>query len=321
MVDRPSFDLPRAAKDPHSIVSAIRRQVPQSMEQTPLAEEVWENVRARMTLDDLEVPSLRRSHIVALANQKGGVGKTTTAVNLAAALAQYGTEVLVIDNDPQGNASTALGIRIGEQPKSLYDVYSQGAKLADVLVDSPAAPGVRLAPASIDLAGTEMEMMDNPSPYTVLKSAIDTYIKEQKKPTLVLIDCPPSLGLLTVNALVAAKWVLVPVQAEYYALEGIAKLVASISRLQKTTNKTLEILTFLITMYDKRTNLSIEVDEDVRKHYPEITMDTRIPRQVRISEAPSHMETVISYDSRGPGAVAYMEAAVELMNRLKKKEK
>jgi chromosome partitioning protein len=257
-------------------------------------------------------PALTR--IIVIANQKGGVGKTTTTVNLAASLALHGNTVLVVDLDPQGNASTALGIdRHVEGVLSVYDVLLDDKPLDDVMQESPFSKNLFCVPATIDLAGAEVELVSAISRESRLKNAIE----ESEMPfDYILIDCPPSLGLLTINALVAAKEVLIPMQCEYYALEGLSQLLKNVDLVRdQRLNRELHVSTVLLTMHDGRTNLADQVAEEVRAHFPKQTLKTKIPRSVRISEAPSHGQTVIEYEPSSPGALAYKEAARELALR------
>ena len=264
--------------------------------------------QAQKSVADL-LPKPVHTRVFTVSNQKGGVGKTSTAVNLAAALAEAGLNVLVIDNDPQGNASTALGIEHGVDVPSVYNVLIEDKPLSEIVQECPDMPGLFCAPANIDLAGAEIEL--------VSLVARETRLKKQGMERLdyVFIDCPPSLGLLTVNAFVAAEEILIPIQCEYYALEGLSQLLKNIQMIQKHLNSKLRISTILLTMYDARTNLAFQVAEEVREHFPEETLSVKIPRSVRISEAPSYQQTVITYDSSSTGARAYREAAQELSRR------
>jgi chromosome partitioning protein len=283
---------------------------------TPLARELVENSRRLVNVGAQTVPKPSVTRIITISNQKGGVGKTTTTVNLASALASKGLQVLVIDLDPQGNASTALGIDHHADIKSIYEVLIDDVPIEKVVQVSPERPGLTCVPATIHLAGAEIELVSLVAREQRLSTAIETYLNTtMNPPDYVLIDCPPSLGLLTVNAFVAAKEVLIPIQCEYYALEGLSQLTRSIEMIRKHLNPELELSTILLTMYDSRTKLASQVADEVKTHFPTQVLSTIIPRSVRVSEAPSYGKTVISYDHSSPGAIAYMEAAIELANR------
>ena len=283
---------------------------------TPLARELVENSRRLVNVGAQTVPKPSVTRIITISNQKGGVGKTTTTVNLASALASKGLQVLVIDLDPQGNASTALGIDHHADIKSIYEVLIDDVPIEKVVQVSPERPGLTCVPATIHLAGAEIELVSLVAREQRLRTAIETYLNTtMNPPDYVLIDCPPSLGLLTVNAFVAAKEVLIPIQCEYYALEGLSQLTRSIEMIRKHLNPELELSTILLTMYDSRTKLASQVADEVKTHFPTQVLSTIIPRSVRVSEAPSYGKTVISYDHSSPGAIAYMEAAIELANR------
>jgi chromosome partitioning protein len=283
---------------------------------TPLARELVENSRRLVNVGAQTVAKPSVTRIITISNQKGGVGKTTTTVNLASALASKGLQVLVIDLDPQGNASTALGIDHHADIKSIYEVLIDDVPIEKVVQISPERPGLTCVPATIHLAGAEIELVSLVAREQRLRTAIETYLQTtMNPPDYVLIDCPPSLGLLTVNAFVAAKEVLIPIQCEYYALEGLSQLTRSIEMIRKHLNPELELSTILLTMYDSRTKLASQVADEVKTHFPNQVLSTIIPRSVRVSEAPSYGKTVISYDHSSPGAIAYMEAAIELANR------
>lgn len=252
------------------------------------------------------------TRIITVANQKGGVGKTTSTVNIAAAIAQAGREVLVIDLDPQGNASTALGAEHREGTPSIYEVLTGERSLNDVLQPCPELPKLWTAPATIDLAGAEIELVAQVAREYRLQRAIEAGLA-QRSFDYVILDCPPSLGLLTLNGLVAAKEVLLPIQCEYYALEGLSQLLRTIDMVRTHLNPPLTVGAILLTMYDGRTRLASQVASEVRTHFGEQVLDTVIPRSVRVSEAPSYSQTVLTYEPTSPGAIAYQEAAEQLM--------
>ena len=254
----------------------------------------------------------RRARIVAVANQKGGVGKTTTAVNLGTALAAAGHHVLIIDLDPQGNASTGLGIEKSGRAASSYDVLLDETELGAAAV-ATAVPRLRLVPASPDLAGAELELINRERREFLLSRALASRLGGFDE---VLIDCPPALNLLTINALVAADCALVPLQCEFYALEGLSQLMRTIERVRRALNPRLDLLGVVLTMYDRRNNLCELVARDVRSHFGGKVFDTVIPRNVRISEAPSHGKPVLLYDHRCPGSQAYIQLAAETMRRV-----
>ena len=257
-----------------------------------------------------------RTRIITVSNQKGGVGKTTTAVNMAAALAIKGLRVLVVDLDPQGNASTALGVEHHNGVPGSYEVLVDGSAVAPLVQQSPENENLFCLPASINLAGAEIDMVSVDRREQVLARALNVYV-EQTVPRIdfIFIDSPPSLGLLTVNALVAATEALVPIQCEYYALEGVTQLISNIERVKKALNPSLNISSILLTMFDNRTKLSTEVANEVRKFFPEQTLAVTIPRSVRLSEAPSFGQTAITFDPKNSGSLAYQEAAIELAQR------
>lgn len=262
------------------------------------------------------LPLPARTRIITVSNQKGGVGKTTTVVNLAAALSKFGARVLVIDLDPQGNASTGLGIEHREGTPSAYDVVVGDAEIADVVQESSEFAGLLCVPATIDLAGAEIELVSMVAREQRLARSLKIYLADvDESIDYVFIDCPPSLGLLTINAFVAASEVLIPIQCEYYALEGLSQLLKNIQLIEKHLNPDLRVSTILLTMYDSRTNLAHQVAADVRDHFPAQVLDSVIPRSVRISEAPSYGQSVISYDSSSSGSLSYLEAAAEIAHR------
>jgi len=297
----------------------IAAAMPGADSQTPLAAAVAADARRRITLSGRSVPRPAHTRVMTVANQKGGVGKTTTTVNVAAALAQAGSTVLVIDLDPQGNASTALGIPHHAEVPSVYDVLVDGQAIEEVVQECPDVPGLYCVPATIDLAGAEIELVSLVARETRLQRAVSAYVEHceasGERLDYVLVDCPPSLGLLTVNAFVAATEVFIPIQCEYYALEGLSQLLKNIELIRNHLNPRLHVSTILLTMYDGRTRLSAQVADEVREHFPDQTLRASVPRSVRISEAPSHGQTVMTYDSNSSGALSYLEAAVELAER------
>ncbi|HYI40246.1 MAG TPA: ParA family protein [Allosphingosinicella sp.] len=251
---------------------------------------------------------------IAVANQKGGVGKTTTAINLATALAATGWRVLLIDLDPQGNASTGLGIGHALRDRSSYDVLTGGASLEEAVVPTK-VPRLDLVPATVDLSGAEIELVALEERTHRLDNALDAAASRWD---VCLIDCPPSLGLLTINALVAAQSILVPLQTEFFALEGLSQLLQTIERIRARFNPELSILGVALTMFDRRNNLSSQVADDVRACLGKVVFETVIPRNVRLSEAPSHGIPALIYDHRCPGSEAYIALARELIGRLPK---
>lgn len=316
----PLTGVPRGTEPSEQERAELARSIPEMDDSTPLAQEIAENARRRIALQGRRFPPPTRTRVLTVANQKGGVGKTTTAVNLAAALAQSGLQVLVLDNDPQGNASTALGIEHHAGVAGLYEVLVEGLPLSEVVQQCPEVPNLLCAPATIDLAGAEIELVPMVARETRLRTALQAYLvhrDEQGLPRLdyVLVDCPPSLGLLTVNAFAAAQEVLIPIQCEYYALEGLSQLLKNIELIKAHLNPVLEVSTILLTMFDGRTRLAAEVAQEVRTHFPEVVLRTTVPRSVRISEAPSHAQTVMTYDPGSSGALSYLSAARELAER------
>jgi chromosome partitioning protein len=258
------------------------------------------------------LPRPASTRVLAVANQKGGVGKTTTAVNLAATLALGGARVLVVDLDPQGNASTAFAIDHRSGLPSVYDVLLGSLELTKAIVPVTALPGLDCAPATIDLAGAEIELVPVVAREARLRRALDALPGGYD---YVFIDCPPSLGLLTVNALTAARELLIPIQCEYYALEGLGQLLRNVDLVRAHLNPDLRVSTIVLTMFDGRTRLAEQVADDVREHFGRTVLDTVIPRSVRVSEAPSYGQTVMTYDPSSRGARAYLAAAVEFAER------
>ena len=279
-----------------------------------------------------------KTRIIVIANQKGGVGKTTTAINLGTALAAVGKQILVIDVDPQGNASTGLGITKHQRGVSIYEVLIGHAQLHEAIVPTQ-IPGLHVIPATSELAGAEMELVGVPRRSFRLRDALDAYIHKFDAPVeksestavsmdvnkftyydYILIDCPPSLNLLTINAMTAANGMLVPLQCEFFALEGLSQLLRTIDLVRGSLNPGLEIQGVVLTMFDKRNNLSEQVAEDVRQHLGEKVYQTIIPRNVRISEAPSHGLPALLYDLKSAGSQAYIKLAGELIQREKSRK-
>jgi chromosome partitioning protein len=259
-----------------------------------------------------------KTRIFTVANQKGGVGKTTTAVNLAAALSMGGLKVLVIDLDPQGNASTAFGIdRVASE--GIYEVLINDLPMANVVQRVANFPHLEIIAANSDLAGAEIQLVPTVAREFRLQSALQTFLTAKQNTgqrfDYVFIDCPPSLGLLTINALTAADEVLVPIQCEYYSLEGLSLLIETLTEVQKRLNPKITLSTIVLTMFDSRTRLASDVAENVKKHFPQQLINTPIPRAVRVSEAPSYGQTVMTYDATSPGAIAYLSVAREIANR------
>jgi chromosome partitioning protein len=289
-------------------------------ESTPMAASVAHHLlvtEGRRLNEPLPRPD--RPRIMVVANQKGGVGKTTSTVNMAAALAQHGLRVLVIDLDPQGNASTALSIDHHRGVPSTYDALVDDVPFEEIVQENPEIKGLYVVPATIDLAGAEIDLVSMVARESRLRKSIHAYppavSEDEDRLDYVLIDCPPSLGLLTLNALVAGAEMLIPIQAEYYALEGLGQLIETVEMVKAHLNPGLDISTILLTMYDARTRLAAGVAEEVRGHFGDQVLRTAIPRSVRISEAPSYGQTVMTYDPGSAGALSYLEAAREMALR------
>jgi chromosome partitioning protein len=314
-VVRTAGDL--AAGDPDSSVP------PYDDPSTPLARAAEHSVRVRQGVQmgaGLIRPAATR--VVVVANQKGGVGKTTSTVNIAAGLAQLGQRVLVVDLDPQGNASTALGVDHRRGVASTYDAVVEGTPLAEVGVPCPDIANLTVVPATIDLAGAEIELVSVVARESRLARAINAHplvgtAEEagEERFDYVFIDCPPSLGLLTLNALVAGAEMMIPIQAEYYALEGLGQLLETVEMVRQHLNPRLQVSTILVTMYDGRTRLAQGVAEEVREHFGDQVLKTTVPRSVRVSEAPSYGQTVMTYDPGSTGALCYLEAAREIASK------
>lgn len=320
----PDFGLPPepAAASKPDRGSHVSRETREKLER--VSSSLQKSDSSKQQFEALSQETLKRpqnTRIFAISNQKGGVGKTSTAVNLAAALATKGMNVLVIDNDPQGNASTALGIEHGVEVPSTYDALIDEKPLIEIVKPCPDIENLWCVPANIDLAGAEIELVSLVARENRLKNALSDYAAAREangeaRLDYIFIDCPPSLGLLTINAFVAAQEVLIPIQCEYYALEGLSQLLKNISMIQKHLNADLHVSTIVLTMYDGRTNLSSQVAEEVREHFPKEVLETVIPRSVRVSEAPSYQQTVMSYDPQSTGALAYLKAAIEIAHRI-----
>lgn len=264
------------------------------------------------------MPKPISTRIFTVANQKGGVGKTTTAVNIAAALSMGGLRTLVIDLDPQGNASTAFGVP-RDEVDGMYEVIIKDKKLSDVLLKVPGFPDLEIAPATQSLANAEVELVPMVAREMRLKKALSQYLAERaergERIDYVLIDCPPSLGLLTINALVSGDELLIPIQCEYYSLEGLSLLLHTVSLIQEHLNPQIKLSTIVLTMFDGRTRLANDVADEIRKHYPTQLIDIPVPRAVRVSEAPSYGQTVMTYDPSSNGAEAYGLVAREISKR------
>ncbi|MEU8214764.1 AAA family ATPase [Micromonospora taraxaci] len=301
--------LAAVAADP----TYVSRETPTREEDDPpLAMEAMRAVQILNPSGEVTMPRPDRTRVMCVANQKGGVGKTTTTVNLAVALALHGNRVLVVDLDPQGNASTGLNVPHHTGIPDVYDCLINSVPLVEVAQAVEGIPNLWCVPATIDLAGAEIELVSVVARESRLDRAIAAYPGQFD---YVFIDCPPSLGLLTVNALVAAQEVLIPIQCEYYALEGLNQLINNINLVRQHLNPKLDVSTILLTMYDRRTRLADAVEQDVRNHFGDKVLQAVIPRNVRVSEAPSYGQSVMTYDPGSRGATSYFEAAQEIAER------
>ena len=303
--------LATPAADP---ADRLREALRDSDASTPIGEQAAAAVRIRSGSEVFPRPARRR--VITVANQKGGVGKTTSTVNLAVSLAMHGATVLVIDLDPQGNASTALGVPHHAGVGDVYQVLVDSVPIADVVQPADGVPRLRVVPATIDLAGAEIELVSLVARESRLQRAIEAYCAGPGADVdYVLVDCPPSLGLLTVNAMVATSEVLIPIQCAYYALEGLGQLLKTIEMVKAHLNPALSVSTILLTMYDARTKLADQVADEVRSHFGDLVLGTTIPRSVRVSEAPGYGQSVVTYDPGSRGALAYVDAAREIARR------
>ena len=307
---------------PMTAAQLAERAAAEDDDLTPLARAAQATVMVRAGIPQEQLSRPSETRVFVVANQKGGVGKTTSTVNLAAALTQLGQRVLVIDLDPQGNASTALNIEHRQGTPSSYELLVDGVQIADIVQPCPDAAGLWVVPATIDLAGAEIELVSVVAREQRLKKALDAHPRigtaeaiGEDRFDYVFIDCPPSLGLLTLNALVAGAEMLIPIQAEYYALEGLGQLLSTVDMVRAHLNPDLAVSTIVLTMFDARTRLAAGVAQEVREHFGDQVLKTAIPRSVRVSEAPSYGQTVMTYDPGSPGALSYLEAAREIVVR------